>query len=335
MGREGVRAVRRRTVFLMLALLVAGTALGFGIGALVLDDPGSPDDSDVAASGSKTSAPPDATCATASDSRELLVGTSVQRAPGETYEQAWQRRVSTWGVEPEMARFFYRALPVGSLPQFGNAQVMASFKLPVVDGKADVAGLLHGKYDEQLTSWFASMPRDGTPKYVAFWHEPEDEIANGLMTDAQFQQAFEYVRALAAKFDGTARNIRVGVVLMAFTANPASGRDIADYLPPGVAFVGWDVYPLASEQDTQSRLAQAAEASCDAGVPQWFLAETAINAAEHPTQSETARWIPMVADAARRLGYSGLMYFDSTVGGEFRLTSRATWQAMDEEIRRK
>jgi hypothetical protein len=264
----------------------------------------------------------------------MPVGTSVHREPGESYEQAWQRRVSTWGVEPEMARIFYQGLPVGDWPQFGDAQVMASFKLPVVNGRADVAGLLHGRYDEQLTSWFESMPRDGTPKYVAFWHEPEDDIARGRLTTAEFRQSFEYLRTLAAPYDGTNRDINVGVVLMGFTANPASGRNVADFLPKDAAFVGWDIYPRASEQDTWDRFAQAAEAACDAGVPRWFLAETAINASEGASQGETASWIPMAADAARRLGYAGFLYFDSTVGGDFRLASHDTWQAMNAEITR-
>ena len=315
----------------MLALLIAGTAVGFGIGALVLRDSGSPS-ADAGASGNEPTATPDATCATGSGDRQLQVGTSVNREPGETYEQAWQRRVSNWGVEPDMARFFYRALPEGNWPKFGNAQVMASLKLPIVDGRADVAGLLDGRYDQQLTSWFASMPRDGTPKYVAFWHEPEDDIAAGRLTAAEFRQSFEHVRALAAQFDGTHRNINVGVMLMGFTADPASGRDVSDYLPPGVSFVGWDIYPPASENETWSRFALAAEAACDAGVPQWFLAETAINSFEQPTQSDKAQWIPIAADAACDLGYSGLLYFDSSVGGDFRLTSRETWQAMNAEI---
>jgi hypothetical protein len=196
-----------------------------------------------------------------------------------------------------------------------------------------VEGLLDGRYDQELTSWFESMPQDGTPKYVAFWHEPEDDIASGLLTAPEFRQAFEYVRALAAQFDGTQRNINVGVMLMGFTADPASGRDVADYLPPKVSFVGWDIYPPESENDTRSRFALAAEAACDAGVPQWFLAETAINSAEQPAQTDKAQWIPIAADAARDLGYSGLLYFDSSVGGDFRLTSRETWTAIGNEIR--
>ncbi|HEX5018983.1 MAG TPA: hypothetical protein VFX15_15500, partial [Actinomycetes bacterium] len=80
--------------------------------------------------------------------------------------------------------------------------------------------------------------------------------------------------------------------------------------------------------------ALAAEAACDAGVPQWFITETGLNASKGVSQSETAQWIPIAADAARRLGYSGFMYFDSTVGGDFRLTSPETWKAMNAEIAR-
>lgn len=326
---RGVRATQRRSIVIVAVLLAV--AVGLGVGTLALRNSGSPGGTEA---GPNSTPPPDATCATQRGSSDLQVGTSIHREPGESYEQAWQRRVTTWQVEPEMARYYYPELPVGDWPEFGDAHVMASFKLPVVNGQVDVAGLLDGAHDKQLTEWFASMPNDGTPKYVAFWHEPEDDVAIGQFTSTEFRQAFEHVRALATQFDDTERNIRVGVVLMGWTANPASGRDVADYLPPRASFVGWDIYTLASEQDTWSRFALAAEESCDAGIPQWFLAETAIRVADPPTPTETAQWIPMAADAARGLGYSGLLYFDSTVGGDFRLTSRQTWQAMNRGITR-
>ena len=271
----------------------------------------------------------------ASQHHDLLVGTSVHREPGESYEQAWQRRVTSWEAEPEMVRFFYPGLPSGSWPEFGQAISMVSFKLPLVDGRVDVSGLLDGRYDERLGSWFATMPADGTPKFVAFWHEPEDDVARGRFTSEQFRSSVEYVRRLASDYNGTGRNIEVGVVLMGYTANPSSGRSVADYLPSGVSFVGWDVYPTASELDTQTRFAQAAEATCNAGVGQWFLAETAIHAGEHASQRETAEWIPMATDVARELSYRGFMYFDSTVGGDFRLTSPTAKHAIGAEIRRR
>ena len=113
-----------RRIALLLALSVA-LVVALGIGALALRESDSPD-----GGGPPRTTPPDASCATQRAGGEMPVGTSVHRERGESYEQAWQRRASTWGAEPEMARFFYPGLPVGDWPEFGDAQVEAWRTVP-------------------------------------------------------------------------------------------------------------------------------------------------------------------------------------------------------------
>jgi hypothetical protein len=53
---------------------------------------------------------------------------------------------------------------------------------------------------------------------------------------------------------------------------------------------------------------------------------------ESSSQQERAAWIPIAFDVARDQGFTAVVYFDSTVGGDLRLTTQDTWDAMGAQI---
>lgn len=81
-------------------------------------------------------------------------------------------------------------------------------------------------------------------------HEPEDDIASGGFTLAQWQtwQA-QHLPLIRAK-GGTP-----AICLMSYTVNPVSGRRVTDYkLPTGLADLPfWDYYPNKESKPTQAQ----------------------------------------------------------------------------------
>ena len=64
----------------------------------------------------------------------------------------------------------------------------------------------------------------------------------------------------------------------------------------------------------------------------WIIAETAPRVDQNWTQAQLAQWIPLAAQVARDLDYEVWCYFDSTVGGDFRIKSPEACAAMGAEI---
>jgi hypothetical protein len=104
----------------------------------------------------------------------------------------------------------------------GNSPEDYSFKIPP-------AQLAAGAYDDRLREFLAS-----TPRYFIFtnYHEPEQEIASGRFTAADFRAAIvrlaQLVHAQNALDDGTRK---VAVTLMSDTVNGFKGRNPLDYWP--------------------------------------------------------------------------------------------------------
>ena len=78
--------------------------------------------------------------------------------------------------------------------------------------------------------------------YWSFHPEPEDDIAKGDYTAAQFREAHRRIDRLADAAGNP--NLRATLVLMYWTASPASGRNLDDYYPGGdvVDVIAWDTY---------------------------------------------------------------------------------------------
>jgi hypothetical protein len=157
---------------------------------------------------------------------------------------------SDYGHMP-IVRVYYPGLPAANawttgLPAANHSAVIVSFKaLP--------AAILSGADDAVLSHFFDTAPT-GHPIYYSYYHEPEDNIANGEFTLADYKAAWAHVVALA----GAAHNsdLHSILILMNWDLEKASGRDWKSYLPGGgiISTLGWDAYPAGSAKNINPQL---------------------------------------------------------------------------------
>jgi hypothetical protein len=126
--------------------------------------------------------------------------------------------------------------------EHGTAREDYSFQLPP-------AGVAAGTYDAQLRAFIATTPKN---LIITNFHEPEQEIANGEFTAAQFRGSLirlaQLIRAQNAADGGTRM---VSLILMYDTVYGFKGRNPLDYWPgkdPGgrnwVDVISFDTYAL-------------------------------------------------------------------------------------------
>ena len=142
-----------------------------------------------------------------------------------------------------IVRVYYPGLPAsnaweGGLAEANDSAVIVSFKALPTD-------ILSGADDATLKHFFDTAPT-GHPIYYSYYHEPEDNIADGQFTLADYKAAWARVVALA----GAAHNpeLHSTLILMSWDLVKASGRDWKSYLPGGgiISTLGWDAYPVGS-----------------------------------------------------------------------------------------
>jgi beta-glucanase (GH16 family) len=161
----------------------------------------------------------------------MLVGTSVKVNPGETWPQGWARLNALFGPIP--AGRHYTSGPV---PAPNNAAFNAM--------RASGARI--------VTSWkshdsaaFRTLVRDGGPMDVTTWHEPEDNIENGTLSLSAWHAMLQDMRAIIDD-EGKTGVVRLWVCLMAWTIDPASGRNVDTIVPQSIADIldglSWDAY---------------------------------------------------------------------------------------------
>jgi lysophospholipase L1-like esterase len=164
-----------------------------------------------------------------------------------TSESHLENRVANLGyVTPEVWRMFYGDIPsvttaaVGS-PIWGNdIPVNVSFK-PDIRGSVSV-------WSPRLESFLRKGRIDGRVTYVTVWHEPENDLDEAWMASTtNFRRALNEVTRICRKLtaEGVGRFYSTPI-MMDWTINPASGRDIGDWLD-GTDYdvIGFDIYPLA------------------------------------------------------------------------------------------
>jgi hypothetical protein len=134
---------------------------------------------------------------------------------------------AAWDDEPTL-----RALGTGS-------SVVYSFK-------ADPRQVAAGAYDDRVRSFLAGRPA-AVRAYVAFYHEPEDDVERGAFTTAQFRAATDHLAPVVRAAGGIPTSI-----LMQYTLSPASHRDWHDYYSPAVDVLGWDAYNTSAQDRVPS-----------------------------------------------------------------------------------
>ena len=130
---------------------------------------------------------------------------------------------------------------VGRRPRQGESlAVIVSFKALPTD-------ILSGADDATLTHFFDTAPT-GHPIYYSYYHEPEDNIADGQFTLADYKAAWARVVALA----DAARNPDLHSTLILIELGPGQGvlRPGLEVLPARWrhhgSTLGWDAYRLGS-----------------------------------------------------------------------------------------
>ena len=217
-------------------------------------------------------------------------------------------------------RAFYPGLPAS-----WDQILEASDTSLVVSFKANPEQILSGANDQELRQWFATAPQDRDVWWV-YYHEPEDNVERGDFTAEQWRAAYRHIAALANE----ANNPRLlnTIVLMCWTLDAASGRSLSDYFPGAdvVETIGWDCYSQPSVDEAYENPAElygpAIAASLSLGVG-WGVAETgSLKVADDPTGDLRAAWLLEAGQYLAAEDAQFVAYFDSPVGGEFRLLDR-------------
>ncbi|WP_298801751.1 DNRLRE domain-containing protein [uncultured Pseudokineococcus sp.] len=255
-----------------------------------------------------------------------LFGSNVFPVGQQSYVDALKGQDAKFG-RMDATRVFYPGLP-GSWS--GAAGV--SGRPVVVSFKAAPADIISGKLDAHFKDWFAKAPRDRQVSWTYF-HEPEDNVERGEFTTAQFRAAFARLDRIADSVGND--QLKATPVLMCWTLNSRSGRNWKDYYPGDdvVDELGWDCYNLQADRGVfvspTDLFGPVKKASESVGKP-WGIAEFGSRMlANDPTGVGRGRWLDASAKWLRDNRASWVLYFDCTVGGDFRLldaSSIAAWR---------
>jgi hypothetical protein len=233
-------------------------------------------------------------------------GSSVWPIGKQTYTQALARVDQM--LTPELLRHYCTGAP--SWPNVGSHSLVISFKLLPAE-------VLAGKWDTQLATFFAATPR---PSYWSYWHEPEDNIAKGQFTAADYRAAWAHIAAIAK---ASGKPLRSVLILMGWTLKPAARRTWTDYYPGAdvIDVLGWDEYVWTATDDPAKTFDLCRTASAAAGKP-WRICETGVGSVQHPDPA--VRGGKLTALARSLTGAEFVTYFDSAPDGKYH------WQISDD-----
>ncbi len=220
----------------VLGLLAAGILVGLSLGNDAQPGTAPSVGSGQGAATGAPSAPP-----AARRTGPALFGVSVARLPGEGPTQAVTRIKQEYGSLP-VARVFSSDAPPDNWNDDPTLAALGDGSDVVYSFKADVEAAAGGQFDEQVRRFLSSKPARVTA-WVAFYHEPEDDVIRGTFTTQQFQAATEHLAPVIRDAGGIPTTI-----LMQYTLAPGSGRDWHDYYSPAVDVLAWDAYNTAQKR---------------------------------------------------------------------------------------
>jgi hypothetical protein len=248
---------------------------------------------------------------------------------GQPYLTAFAAEQARLGPLPSV-RYFNPGAPAA---WSGNAGAVD--RTIIVSFKFNPSQILSGSEDSLMKSWFANAPRD-RDVYWSYYHEPEDQIADGAFSAADYRAAWRHLKSLADQ----AHNPRLysTLILMQWTVNPQANRNWRDYYPGDdvIDVMGWDVYSLSGIKkydDPAGLIDPIITVSKQIGKP-WGIAELgAVRTTADPGGTGRAQWLAGVASVLHKSDALWVEYYD--VGGDantdFLLSdapSQAAWRAM-------
>ena len=171
-------------------------------------------------------------------------GSLVATRGNETFAQAVARQDATYGTPTPMpiSRVFYNGAPQ---PWPGDAG--ASGRPVVVSFRYAPAKVVAGQYDAAIAAFFRTAPSYDV--YWSFSHEPEDNVARGEFTAADYRAAWEHIAAIATLEAPPTANLHSTLILMCYTMNPASRRNWLNYyVPTAQSMIAFDCYDHAAKR---------------------------------------------------------------------------------------
>jgi hypothetical protein len=286
-------------------LVVLATALALGVVAVI------------------TSSPSDAAAGTA-------FGAVVKPKRGDTFSAALRRSENAYGGLG-VIRYFDGNAP----DSWADLTSKLTTHNAIVSWRIAPKAVLSGTYDAQIHDWFAAAPRDRTTWY-SYMHEPEDNIARGEFTAADYRAAFAHVSELARQVGNP--QVKSTLILMCYTVNPASGRNWSNYFAgsASVDVLGWDCYNHgsgAAGYGTPAKLLATAIATSEgAGMP-WGIAELGSTLAPGDAGSGRAAWLTACAQYLAAHGALFVSYFDTNgAGTDYRLLDPPSIQAWHDVV---
>lgn len=271
-----------------------------------------------------------ATTYPASQANAMKFGYSTPAAGGLTTGQAVDRQISTYGAG--IIRRYYSRFPAG----WGTINSQ-SHGLPMsVSFKLSPQSINSGQYDSAFTSWFRGAPTD-RKTWWSYMPEPEDDIARGEYTAAQFRDAYARVAGLSRRANNS--RLTSTLTLMAYTAGSCgrgSTRNILDYWPGGtnVDEIAFDCsnrgVNVGEYTDPAQMLAGARDAARRLGKP-WGLGEIESQLLRGDDGRRRAAWLLAVGRYLVSNGGTFACYFDENRAVDFRLRdapSRDAWRSI-------
>jgi len=281
----------------------------------------------VAALAAATMAPVTATAGTAVEAEAVSstrFGAVVKPLKGESYADALARSEARYG-RLGIIRYFDR----GELDPWSLLNARLTDHPAIVSIRIPPSDVVSGVADKALRTWFSSAPTDRRI-WWSYMHEPEDEIARGDYTAAEYRAAFRRVSDIAAEAQNW--RLRATLILMCYTVNPKSGRNWQDYYAPGaVDVLGWDCYNHGEKRGVYGKPAtlygNAIATSRDAGLP-WGMAEIGSKIADGDDGTGRGAWLRSVASYLYGEGALFVSYFDTNgAGADYRLLDEPSRQA--------
>ena len=244
--------------------------------------------------------------------------------------QAVDRQISIYGAG--VVRRYYSGFPAGWSTIDSQGHGLPTF----VSFKVSPQSVNSGQYDAAFTAWFKAAPRDRR-SWWSFMPEPEDDIARGTYTAAQFRSAYSRLAGLSRM--GGNPQLTSTLTLMAYTAGSCgrgSTRNILDYWPGGgnVDEIAFDCsnrgVGVGQYTDPAQMLTGARDAAKQLGKP-WGLGEIESQLLPGDDGRQRAAWLIGVARFVVANGGMFACYFDEKRAVDFRLidsASKAAWRSV-------
>ena len=249
---------------------------------------------------------------------KTLFGSTAQRRGGETAAQALKRTDRKFGGV-DVVRAFHTGLPAS----WSSLRSNYKGRRLVVSFKADPVAIASGRHDRFLTRWFRHAPKK-KPTFWSYYHEPEDNIEAGQFTAAQYRRAWKHLKRLEAKAHNP--KLKSTLILMAWSLNPSSGRSWKDYyVRSAVDVLGWDAYNYLIRKNSylapKKMFRKIIRISARQNRP-YGIAEFGSLLASGDNGDRREAWLRRAGRYLKKHDARFVTYFDSDVGGDFRLRDR-------------